>query len=292
MNKKNPLIKVFAFFAVLLLAGIGMIFLGPQNDAATIADARKAGVLTAEDVNVAFEKVSAKLIERRVIESDHVKKGDVLMVLDPTDNTLAIDSVRAQIEQNEASIASQSAVLEAARKEYRRAQALIKTGAVSRSVYDSAQSAYLTAEAALKELQAARKTLDVSLKQLEVEKGRLILKAPEDGKILTLMFQAGEMVPAGSPAVLLETERHYYDIYVSEAHAKRYLPGSTVTGFVPALNRTVKGTVRFCTAAPSFADLRMTREHGSADLTSFQVRIYVEPLEQLLPGMTIEVRDE
>lgn len=30
----------------------------------------------------------------------------------------------------------------------------------------------------------------------------------------------------------------------------------------------------------------MTREHGTADLTSFKVRIYVKPTEGLLTGMT------
>lgn len=66
---KSKIAKVVAVFAVLLAVGIALLMLRPQNDAASIASARKAGALTAEEVAVAFEKVSAKLIERPVIES-------------------------------------------------------------------------------------------------------------------------------------------------------------------------------------------------------------------------------
>lgn len=72
---KSKIAKVVAVFAVLLAVGIALLMLGPQNDAASIASARKAGVLTAEEVAVAFEIVSAKLIERPVIESQYVKKA-------------------------------------------------------------------------------------------------------------------------------------------------------------------------------------------------------------------------
>jgi HlyD family secretion protein len=34
----------------------------------------------------------------------------------------------------------------------------------------------------------------------------------------------------------------------------------------------------------------MTREKGQADLTSFQMRIYLEPTEEILPGMTMGVK--
>ncbi len=102
----------------------------------------------------------------------------------------------------------------------------------------------------------------------------------------------GEMVPAGATAILLETDRYYYDVYLSEYAAVKYQVGGTVKGYVPALDDYVSGTVRFIEAAPSFADLRMTRDQGQADLTSFKMRIYTEPKERLMPGMTVEIKDE
>lgn len=36
--------------------------------------------------------------------------------------------------------------------------------------------------------------------------------------------------------------------------------------------------------------LKMTREKGQSDLTAFQVRIYTDPVEGVIPGMTIGVK--
>lgn len=286
---KSKTLKVVVAFAVLLIIGVTLLIIGPQNDAASIASARKAGVLTADEIAVAFEKVSAKLIDRPVIESQLVKKGDVLMQLDPTDTRLAVASVKAQMAQNDASIERALSELQVTKKQYHRAASLRKTGAGSESNVDETLNAYKAAQASIKELQATRAALEVELETLAVEEKRLTLRAPEDGKVLQLLYEPGEMVPSGVPAVILETDRRYYDIYVSEAQVNRYKAGSEVTGYAVAIDRDVLGTVRIATAAPSFADLRMTREHGTADLTSFKVRIYVKPTEGLLTGMTIEV---
>ena len=45
------------------------------------------------------------------------------------------------------------------------------------------------------------------------------------------------------------------------------------------------------TQAPGFSDLKQTREKGQSDLSAFQVRIYVDPQDGIIPGMTIGVKD-
>ena len=67
----------------------------------------------------------------------------------------------------------------------------------------------------------------------------------------------------------------------------KYKEGDSVTGVTVNGEREVPGTIRLLTQAPGFADLKMTREKGQSDLTAFQVRIYTEPVEGVIPGMTI-----
>lgn len=141
----------------------------------------------------------------------------------------------------------------------------------------------------VKQLEAAGEQLKQALAALEVEKSRLTIKAPEDGKILKVMYQVGEIVPAGSPAVLLESNRQYYEIYVSEKDAAKFAEGKTVKGET-ASGKTVTGTVRVLHEAPAFADLRGTRERGQADLKSLVARIYVTPQPGVIPGMSIGVK--
>ena len=364
--------RFILIFATALLVSILMIYFGSRNDAITIAQHVKSGVLTADEVNIAFESVGGKLVSRQVNESQWVKKGDVLMVIDATDTKLSIDrlkatinALKAQLRQEDAAIniameqnklseksswrkieETQSALKAAkanvnlARAEYNRFSQLIKSSHVSLSQLDTVRNTLVQAESlvtqterqlaslivgatasqsqllektgkaegmilqeivntreeinnrknTLDQLNAQLKQSETDLKQQEINLERLTLTAPEDGKILKVLYEPGEILPVGTTAVLLETERKYFDIYVDENRVSTYQPNSQVEAEIPALNNEkVKGIVRFATAAPSFSDLRMTRERGQADLTSFQVRIYTEPKPTLLTGMTLEV---
>lgn len=135
-----------------------------------------------------------------------------------------------------------------------------------------------------------KQMLEVQLKELEVNKERLTLRAPDDGKVLKLLAKEGEMVSPNVPVILMETKQCYYDIYVSEMELDKYKEGDEVVGMTVAGERRVPGTIRLLTQAPGFADLKMTREKGQADLTAFQMRIYIEPTEGVIPGMTIGVK--
>lgn len=140
-------------------------------------------------------------------------------------------------------------------------------------------------------LEQQRQQLLVQLEELKVQKERLTLKAPEDGKIIKIIAKQGEMISANTPVILLETKRAYYDIYVSEDQAANLHEGDTITGKTVANNLSVDGTIRLIAQAPGFADLKQTREKGQADLSAFQIRIYIEPTDEIKPGMTIGVSD-
>lgn len=141
-------------------------------------------------------------------------------------------------------------------------------------------------------LRQQKEALEVQLAELEVNKERLTLRASEDGKVLKILAKQGEMIAANTPVILLESKRYYYDIYLSEKQAAKLAEGDTIVGKTVANSRNVSGTVRFITAAPGFADLKMSREKGQADLSAFQVRIYTDTQEGILPGMTIEVTED
>ncbi len=134
-----------------------------------------------------------------------------------------------------------------------------------------------------------KKMLEVQLKELEVAKSRLTLHAPEDGKILSILQKQGEMISPNSPVILLETRRIYYDIYLSEEQAVNLREGDEIFCRTVADDKKVRGTIRLLTQAPGFADLKQSREKGQADLSAFQVRIYIDEPESVLTGQTVTV---
>jgi HlyD family secretion protein len=364
MDLKAKSLKVGILFVALLFAS-GMMLLYKGNDAIVLAVEKKNGILTAEQVKVAFDSVSGRMVNEAVKEAQEVKKGDILMVLDSTDVDLAIAKLKAQLVQLDAQIQSmngsirigyartdineeqsfrqidqQRAAVNAANAtyankllDYNRKAALAATGAVAQAELDNAQTNLDVAAAnaaqqrqMLEKLLAGvrnsgdtdslslptieqdrqelgnkqndvevliqqKKSLEVQLKELEVKKERLTLRAPEDGKVLKILAKQGEMISPSTPVILLESKRYYYDIYVSEKQAAKMAEGATITGKTIATGQPIAGSIRFITAAPGFADLKMSREKGQADLSAFQIRIYAEPKEGVLPGMTVEVTE-
>ena len=371
MTNNNKIVRtvIVAFAALAILGSLAFTVIG--KDSIAMNQKEREGILTAEQVQVAFQSVGGKLTEEHVIESQYVKKGDILMVLDSTDTDLAIEKAKAQLAQLDAQIRRQSGdidinysrtftaeeqayrmieqqkqALDAANATYANKQlyydrmaSLVADGAISQLELDNAQMALdvaraeqLRAQQALNESLAGtsddaraqvmmtasadglilptieqnrrsianerntletlicqREQLAVYLKELLVQKERLTLRAPEDGKILKLIAKEGEMVSPNAPVILLESNRYYYDIYLDETQASHLSDGDTITGTLVATDRDVEGKIRLISAAPGFADIRMSREKGQADLSSFQVRIYTEAQDGVRPGMTVKV---
>ena len=358
MNKAARLGIIF--IALLIISGVVLMYRG--NDAVVLATEKKEGILTAEQIKLAFDSVSGRMINEAVIEGQHVRAGDVIMVLDPTDTDLSIEKLKAQLAQLDAQIKStggamdvslfradndeqqsfrqidsQRAAVDSARAtltntrlDYDRTRALVEAGAVPKAQLDDATMALNVAQANVQSqeqllerllagvsdsgrtdslapieqeraaarnmqndieaLNQQRNYLAVQLRELEVEKERLTLRAPEDGKILSILQKQGEMISPSVPVVLLETNRVYYDIYVSEDQAVNLHEGDEVIGTTVADQKRVTGTIRLLTQAPGFADLKQSREKGQADLSAFQVRIYIDPTSGAMPGQTIGVQ--
>ena len=363
MNARQKAERTGLLFLALLLIG-GAVLMYRGNDAVALGAAEKEGILTAEQVKMAFHSVSGRLVKVHVTEGDVVKKGDVVMEIDAKDTDLAIKKTKAQIAQLDAQIASTSgaqavnylkadndetqsfrqidqqraavasaqATLRNAQLDYDRKSSLVEAGAIAQSQLDDATMTLNVAQAGVEQqqqlldkllagaqdtgatdgialptiaqerasaanmsndvaaLESQRQTLVVALEELETQKERLTLRAPEDGKILKVLSKEGEIVAAGTPVVLLESNRSYYDIYLSEEQAAGLAEGDEVTGVTVAGKKQVKGTIQLLTQAPGFADLKQSREKGQADLSAFQVRIYIEPTNGVVPGMTIGVK--
>lgn len=134
-----------------------------------------------------------------------------------------------------------------------------------------------------------KKSMEAQLKNLQLNKERLTLRAPEDGKILKILAKEGEIVAPNTPVILMETTRCYFDVYISEENLGDYKEGDNIPVETVAKGQKLEGNIRILTKALGFADLKMTREKGQSDLTAFQMRIYLEPQKKIVPGMTMGV---
>ena len=134
--------------------------------------------------------IGAQAIDVLVSDTQSVKKGDILVKLDPTNAKIAVaqaeadlaearrrfrqtdatsDSLAAQVQarsadivQARAQLATAQADLEKARVDLQRREALVADGAVSGDEVTAAQTAYVSAQAALRLAQAGVKTAEAT----------------------------------------------------------------------------------------------------------------------------------
>lgn len=152
-------------------------------------DAQFTGVIHARTESDLGFRVPGKIIEKLVKDGDHVKGGQALMRLDPTDLQLAAAAAREAMEaaraQNKLALADE-----------RRLHKLVAMKAVSVQEYDRAKS---SADATTAQLKAAV----AHSAQLENQVGYAVLKAEADGVIMETLADVGQVVGAGTVVIRL-----------------------------------------------------------------------------------------
>ena len=219
-----------------------------------------------------------------------------------------------EVEKQRLAAASSKQALDQAQRNYERCKVLYDEGGISKVEYDNAVSQYEIAkntyaqqQTQVKNLEAQnnansqnyeynedllalqKSTIETQLEGLKLQKERMVLKAPIDGIITKLVPKAGENVSAGATAAIIQSTNLYYSIYVDERDVSNFEKGNVITGKVPALKEEVEGTVRSVASAPQFATLRMSRDKGLSDTSSYIIVVDVKASSKLLPGMTVEV---
>jgi RND family efflux transporter MFP subunit len=147
------------------------------------------GVIHARTESDLGFRVPGKIIEKLVGDGDHVKRGQALMRLDPTDLQLAATAAREAVEaaraQNKRALADE-----------RRLHNLVAMKAVSVQEYDRAKS---SADATTAQLKAAV----AHSAQLENQVGYAVLRAEADGVIMETPADVGQVVGAGTVVIRL-----------------------------------------------------------------------------------------
>ncbi len=138
--------------------------------------------------NVAF-RTGGRITQRLVDVGEHVTADQVLAVLDPRDQTAAVDTAKAVL-------ASAQALLVQATVAFERQQALLKSGYTTRPSFDAAQQQLQTQQAAVDSASAALGTVREQF-------GYTNLRAGAAGTVVRRDAEAGQVVQAGQTVFVL-----------------------------------------------------------------------------------------
>lgn len=155
-------------------------------------------------------RVSGYIDEILFRDGQLVKKGDLLMRIDPRPFQTTLDSAKAQL-------ASAEAEQRRTRIELERGQELVESGALSVQVLDERLAASLRADAEIVIAEAAIRSAELNVEFTEV-------RAPFDGRISDRAVNIGALVVENNSVVttLIATDPIYLEFTGSEADFLKY----------------------------------------------------------------------
>ena len=138
-------------------------------------------------------KLSGRIMEVLVRESQQVNKGDLLVRIDDAEISATINSLQVTLAalENEAKYS---------RDQYERNVALYRAGGLAREKLDASEVAAQSRNAAL---QSTRQ----KIKALQAQLDYLIIRAPFSGTVGTIFLRQGDLAVAGRPLLLLHSPR-------------------------------------------------------------------------------------
>ncbi|GGI56581.1 efflux RND transporter periplasmic adaptor subunit [Winogradskyella haliclonae] len=145
------------------------------------------------EVKISSE-VSGEILELPFKEGQQVKKGDLLVRVNPDLIQSALNRSQATYQNVRASLEQAEATLKQAKADYDRNKALFEKGVISRADWDRAIAAYETAEAGKSSAYYGVQSAGASVNEARDNLSRTTIYAPMSGTISLLNVELGERV--------------------------------------------------------------------------------------------------
>ncbi len=194
---------------------------------------------------------------------------------------------------------------------YKRIQNLYKDGVVTSQRKDEVEAIYQAALAAeraayqqyimardgaqIEDKQSAKSLVDAAKGGVEEVQAVLEdakLTSPDDGQISSVYPEVGELVGTGTPLMNLVVLKDCHVVFnVREDYMPHFKMGGSFKADIPAVNMdNVLFKIYYISPLGSFATWRSTKQTGSYDMKTFQIKASpVMPIESLRPGMSVLV---
>lgn len=270
-------------------------------------------------------KVPARVLEIRVKEGDHVRRGDTLVVMEAPD-------IEAKLRQAEAAFAAAEAQhqkalngsrheelqqayemwqkaqagMDVAEKTYRRINRLFENGVMAEQKRDEAKAQYeamvATEKAARAQYEMAMngaRREDKSAASAQVERARgaisevssyiaeTVLTASADGVVTEIFPEVGELVGTGAPIMNIAcTDDLWFTFNIREDLLPGLTVGTETEVYLPAFDKRVPVRITKMKDVGSFAAWKATKALDKFDLKTFEVEAH--PLE---PNMVKGARE-
>jgi len=291
-RKRRPFV-ILAVIVALVLAGIGIYMIATAGHEET-DDAQIAG-----DMVPIATRVAGQVTKVNIVENQHVKRGDLLVEIDPADYD-------ARVQQAEAEVATAKAQAEAAQAQVEIVDATSKGGlATARAALTGSAAGVQSAAAQLQAAKADSARADAELRKAEIdlERARTLRAAnavsQERLDSAQIAYDAAKAAKAQAEAqvALAEDTRRSAESRVGEARGRvsQSAPVAPQIAAARANADLANARVRSAEAALALAKLQLGYTKVVAPADGFASKLTVhpgqlvtvgQPLIQLVPNAT------
>lgn len=207
MKKKTLfiLIGVVLIVIVLLIAGKKAGMFGKTNNYTPVEVSAIQDISITETVSAAGKiqpevevklssEVSGEIISLPVVEGQEVKKGDLLVKINPDIYVSNLNRTKASLQNAKATFAQANANLIEAKSNYDRYKSLFDKGIVSKSKWDNIVATYRVAKANKQSAYYGIQSAQAVVTEAQDNLGRTSIYAPMSGTISSLSVELGERV--------------------------------------------------------------------------------------------------
>jgi len=193
--------RIFPLLITLAVVAVAVVLGGAMWDAYMGAPWTRDGTVRAYVVTMAPE-VSGRIVELPVADNQLVHKGDLLMVIDPTNYKIAVSLAEAALQQ--AQVNAQNAEREAKRR------LQLSNLAVTVEQQQTFETSAVAAQAQTQQAQA-------NLEQARVNLQRTEIRSPVNGYVTNLLTQLGDYANVGQNVIsLVDADSFWVDGYFEE----------------------------------------------------------------------------
>lgn len=253
--------------------------------------AQSNGRLEAVQVDVS-SKYAGRLAEVTVEEGSPVKIGQVVARVSSPETEAQLRAAQADVQKAtdavaaaEAEIVTRQAAQDFAKGDFERAIELLKSGNVTKQVYDQRQRNFESAQAATQAVQAQRDQARSAVVNAKAEVERiqamlndLTLVSPRDGRVQYQLARAGEVVAAGAPILtILDLTDVYMTVFMPAAVAGRLeIGGEARLVLDPVPDVVIPATVSFVASDAQFTP-KTVETKDERDKLMFRVKLKIDP---------------
>ena len=226
----------------------------------------------------------------------HVRKGDLIAVINSTSQTNTLNMEKSKLDTYQAKLVSAQIALGSAEKKYKRQAALWKDDATSKEDLESAQDALAAARANAAELKALIRQTKISINTAESELGYTRITATMDGTVVAIPVEEGQTVNAvqSTPTIvqLANLDMMLNKMQIAEGDITKVKAGQDIT-FTILSEPDTPIKAKLDSVDPGLTAMSLGGYNSSTDTTSSAVYYYARALVpnpdgKLAIGMTTQ----